>query len=55
MTYSFYTTNFYLQFFFSSNILGCCTKKVVLKFYIAALSNKNISLLSAKGYSNVLF
>ena len=46
---------FICNFFFSSNILGSGIKKIVLKFYIAPLSNKNISLLSAKGYSNVLF
>ena len=46
---------FICNFFFSSNILGSGIKKIVLKFYTAPLSNKNISLLSAKGYSNVLF
>ena len=42
---------FICHFFFSSNIPGSDTKKIVLKFYIAPLSNKNISLLSAKGYT----
>ena len=46
---------FICNFFFSSNILGFSTKKIVLKFYFAPLSNKNISLISVKGYSNVLF
>ena len=46
---------FICHFTFSSNIPRSGTKKIVLKFYIASLSNKNISLLYAKGYSNALF
>ena len=55
MTLIHFTQLIFICNFFSTNILGSGIKKIVLKFYIAPLSNKNMSLLSTNGYSDVLF